>query len=202
MPKASPLLPSEVPPDLHKFVDFENQQIQPSKAGRIGMHIRITCPVCGKQRTTTVNNIRKYLRQNRWTALCLPCWARRRCRDLNEQNRERFAGSGNPRWKGGRRVEANGYVICHRDRFTSQEQTILEPMFTRSSRNGKTVKIREHRAIMALSLGRALRPNEQVHHINGKRSDNRLQNLRLVTEHGELICPRCGYPLEYYKSPH
>lgn len=73
--------------------------------------------------------------------------------------------SGNPNWNGGIYIN-RGYITEN------------------VSKNYK----RQHRRIVEEFIGRALKPEEHIHHKNGDKMDNRIDNLQIVSnsEHGKI----------------
>lgn len=73
-------------------------------------------------------------------------------------------GSKNWKWRGGRTRSESGYVTV---RVWDYPGTL------------KSISIHEHVYVMAKFLGRPIREKESIHHKNGVRDDNRLENLEL-----------------------
>lgn len=72
----------------------------------------------------------------------------------------------------------------------------LSPLgYMRINIDGK--RILEHRYIMEKHLGRKLKKRERIHHINGDKTDNRIENLKLFKNNGEHM--KNGHPVMWHK---
>jgi hypothetical protein len=90
-----------------------------------------------------------------------------------------------PRARDGRHVDRHGYVRVLVE--------VTDPLRGMAHTSGYVL---EHRLVMARHLGRPLLRSETVHHINGDRGHNCLENLELRQgRHGSgqrLVCADCG----------
>jgi len=128
------------------------------------------CLICGKEFYVVANKIK--IGQGKYCS-----WE---CRAKGQ------AGKNNSQWKGGRKKNSNGYI-----------EVLLSPTHRFFCMCKKSNYISEHRLIMAKKLNRPLEKDERVHHINGKRDDNRIENLLLILPRKPHLlktnCPKCGF---------
>lgn len=81
-----------------------------------------------------------------------------------EFKKGQFAGEKHPFWKGGKTLSGNGYIL------------VYAPGHPRAYRS----RVYEHIIVIEKFLGRFLRTGEVVHHLNGVKADNRLENLIIL----------------------
>jgi hypothetical protein len=91
------------------------------------------------------------------------------CGCLTVESARSRGGKSSPCWKGGKWKTKDGYIRLRLGIGTSPQPTALE-----------------HRIVMEKHLGRNILETETVHHKNGVRHDNRIENLELrVGSHKE-----------------
>lgn len=94
-------------------------------------------------------------------------------------------GSKNANWHGGRHKSSKGYVL------------VYTPSHPNAQAEGYVF---EHRLVMEARLGRYLRSDEHIHHINGNRSDNQIKNLEVLNKdvhHARHASARKGKPVKW-----
>ncbi len=133
--------------------------ISATKLGMIGQGIMFweACPQCSYER---------------WVAkVYRGCLCKRCGIDKRVMNDKKKIGCLSRLWKGGRRLDYEGYVIL----------TIGadNPFVSMAKRGSGSYVIKEHRLVMAQYLSRLLEPWEVVHHRNGDKGDNHIENLEL-----------------------
>jgi len=134
---------------------------------RDSQRVPVKCGRCDKEHMTHAANIRSDV----FTGMCRSCL---------------HTGPDSTTWKGGRVIKRGYlYVKVYPD----------HPLYSEMA--GKTGYIAEHRLEMAQHIGRPLKRTEVVHHKNGNKTDNRIENLELYTsfeEHGQALQDRTPHP--------
>ena len=148
--------------------------------------MKVKCKLCGKQFNTCPAKIKdgrgKYCsrkcrdkaRIKLRTVKCIVCGKVRTYTTREYGTRKRAAlycsvkcrnkhrvGDKHGRWKGGEYKRLNGYIMQYKGVNNHQ---------------------RQHRFVMEKAIGRALTDSEVVHHINRNKTDNRIENLKIMTQ--------------------
>ncbi len=133
------------------------------KKGASNRYIVAECPECKGLRWMSKSSFRLL-----GAKLCRKCWNK-----FNPPNPPVVGRAENHMgWKGGRHKDNRGYI-----QLKIQPDNCFYPMALKPNNY-----IAEHRLVMAKSLGRCLHSWELVHHINGIKDDNRIENLQLVSD--------------------
>ena len=92
------------------------------------------------------------------------------CEKVSKTLTGKYCGENSPNWNGGRIKNCCGYilVIDYNHPFKNPSGYVFQ-----------------HRLVMEKHLGRLLNPRERVHHKNGIRTDNRIENLGLFYNNSE-----------------
>ncbi len=127
-------------------------------------YVWTACPDCAKERWVARRDITK------------------RCQSCATAVRD-LTGARNPRWNGGVRQGKDGYRY-----ITVYPDHPFIAMAGKAEKHGKhRYYIAEHRLVMAQDIGRPLDVWELVHHLNGIKDDNRIENLELLESKKEHL---------------
>ncbi len=152
---------------------------------------KIICRYCGKEFETYRGKFcsrlcfRKYMtgrtgsKNNNWQGgksrlpKCLDCKKQLNRRSLRCKpcHSEFSKGKNSPNWKGGKIGSGSGYIYIYSPNHPQRN---------------KDNYVFEHRRVFEKQIGRYLTRREVIHHCNGVRDDNRVENLKLFennTEH-------------------
>jgi len=141
------------------------------KSGGSAKYIWDACPNCGKKRWVMLRHAITHIRE---LTLCFKCHStqngkRHKGSHWSEEAKTKISGAKSHNWKGGKVTTTGGYIriwLSPDDFFYSMADT--------------SERVLEHRLVVAKALNRCLLPWEIVHHKNGIKDDNRLENLELL----------------------
>lgn len=140
------------------------------EAGYRVQYTWVICPNCGFARWSQSGNTRR----PGFTGRCTIC-QHIFMKENYDQGKEKANN-----WCGGKSHKVGGYILVRIERdnpFFPMAKSTKD----KKGRAKSWAYIPEHRLVMAQYLGRRLEVWELVHHFNGIKDDNRIENLKLTT---------------------
>lgn len=154
----------------HGIIRWDKPIEKIETGGKFPASVIVECE-CGNSRYVSVNNINQCFRKyDKYYGYCNNCW---RGKKFAEQNRDKICRNAYA-YKGDRHTSNQGYVFA--SLYPGDE--FYECAWGR--KRGFLRYLAEHRLVMMKHLGRPLEKWEHVHHKNGIRDDNRIENLELT----------------------
>ena len=114
---------------------------------------KVSCKECG----ISFNVLSYRIKQGRGKYCSMAC--------KHKGQSKAIGGKNHYKWQGGVSMH-NGYRL------------LTQPDHPFCNKDGY---VREHRLVMEKHIGRYLKPEEVVHHINGDRLDNKVENLQIIS---------------------
>mgnify|MGYP003330831759 FL=1 len=170
---------------------IEKFTVRQANGKRNRTKIKIKCTICQGITETFLDNYSKSTKKDNW--VCRKCSAP--INGKNGQGKKKgkkyknLQGKNSPRWKGGRYINSQGYVMIF----------INEDGRSHNSPGFKAYR-KEHTVVAERELGRSLTKEECVHHIDGNRQNNDWSNLAVINSNGHhKLChdslQKIGYEL-------
>lgn len=145
----------------------------------------VTCPQCGKVRTYALYTLRQLMQKPHFDGKCFKCGHKASRASTAAALRKKFAGKS--------RMTVTGYVAIARSAIPEADLAMFDAMRSAGA------FVTEHRWNMAKALGRPLRSNECVDHMDGVKTNNDPSNLRIYLKGKNQPGSLNGYGTYYHE---
>lgn len=169
---------TKYPRTEHPAVNWDESEIRTLKNGVRLRHVKVTCLQCSDTRWISPGVIASAIAKGTFSGKCANCLGR----------------TMRTPWiilSPGRKLAPSGYVVLQCGAISPEDRHLFDGM------RGKKTHVFEHRMVKARELGRPLRSDELVDHMDGNKANNDPTNLRIYIRGKNMPGDIGGYGVFY-----